>query len=365
MTQNTPEQLDEKDLLKKAELLARLHPKHGRTHEVGEAEDLERYLESLLDEIPREELRREEMERIEIYRSGKFNKSTMRELVQGDVKLILLSYMDGRKYLRMPNREFIEYKIYKQINEMVGKEALEIEDLYKIARINFDLNGLKAMNDIGGHASGNDGLSIFSNILKNGETVTWLASLGIKSVASAEGGDEFGLFVYGDKDLRPLIQEIGQRFHDEVSRAKADHLIDFRSLKNRQVLSDMGIDIPDDFKFKLGTSVGLSTFGEALSLTNLTGNNYKEMVKKIINNMFRLADEKAIIDKKEIKSKLKETDPALYALYSRLISIEDTPAAVKTSAPEKEPVLTNEDLIKKLQDAEKKIAQLEAGMLSK
>ncbi len=310
----TAEQIGEKELLAKIEILRNVHQKTEAASD--KAEGTEESLEEMLAGIPREELRQDERHRIEIYRTSNLAPEIVKELVAKDVELILLSYMDNREYLGMPNRQFVEYKIYQFLDKLVEKDEIKTEDLYKVARLNFDMNGLKALNDIGTHSSGNDGLSIFANIIKSGDTIKWLQSQGIECAASAEGGDEFGLILYGDQDLRPLIQEIEERLTQEVKEAKADRLIDFESEATKQELDEAGIKIPENFQFKIGTSVGSSIFGEALATVDLSdAKDFDSMTKKITNEMFQSADTRAQTFKKEDKAKTRIENPTLADLW--------------------------------------------------
>src|SRR3989338_9916721 len=124
-------------------------------------------------------------------------------------RLEMLAYLDRRKYLGMYNRRFSEYKIAEHVRAIVAREAQEERDLYSLARVNFDLNGLKALNDLGGHEAGNRGLKLFANILNFGSTTLWLRDeLKLNVVTSAEGGDEFGIVISGPIDLREYAEKI-------------------------------------------------------------------------------------------------------------------------------------------------------------
>lgn len=310
---------EEKNLLDKVSLLKMAATKKPESMlDETATESPETVIAKLLEEIPRRELREIEERRIELYNKGGLDQQTIEALVRGDIELILMSYMDGRAYLRMPNREFIEFKLAHHIGEIIDRDIVKTEDLYSVARINFDMNGLKTLNDIGSHTSGNEGLSMFANVLKNGETVKWLEAQGIEVAASAEGGDEFGMVLHGPSDLRPILKEIEERFRQEIWNLDARKLIDFSDEKTKATLKKFRIPVADGFEYRISTSVGSATFGELLATTDLSGaKTYEAMINRVIKMMFGSADARAIKNKEEFKAGLKEINQTLAALYER------------------------------------------------
>ena len=235
----------------------------------------------------------------------------------------MLAYLDRRNYLGMYNRRFLEHKMAEYIKDVVSQKDIKDEYFHGLASVNFDLNGLKALNDLAGHTAGNKGLKAFANILNHGETTIWLRDeLGLSVFTAAEGGDEFGLIAYGTKDLRPYAGEVKKRYGEEVLSYDASNFIDFSDPKVRETLSLMHIDdiVPPDFKFRLSTSVGMSLLSEAFMVVPVTesGKKYHEVVQELINKMFQIADIRGTDNKKEIKDRLGKEEPALSALYSRL-----------------------------------------------
>lgn len=282
-------------------------------------EEIDREILSIIDEIPRDDLQDEEKRRVAEYREATKDNSKILEWVKKDKELIMLSYMDGRDYLKLPNRAFVRYKIEKRLDKIMDKENVGIEDMHKIARFDFDMNGLKALNDLGGHASGDEGLRLFSEVIKSGKTIQWLKEMGMETMASIEGGDEFGLVVYGDVDLRPMLKEIEQRILDEVNSLEVDHLINFENTDIKTKLEKLHLKIPEGFKFKIGSSVGSATFGEALNKTDLSDlTKYKDMVRRITGNQIGLSDNRSREQKEMAKARRKEAEPILHTLYTRL-----------------------------------------------
>ncbi|HEY9583231.1 MAG TPA: GGDEF domain-containing protein [Candidatus Paceibacterota bacterium] len=246
------------------------------------------------------------------------------------VRLEMLAYLDRRAYLGMYNRRWAEHKIGEYVRRLVDHPKHESKDIYSLARVNLDLNGLKALNDLAGHEAGNKGLKLFANILNFGATTIWLRDeLHLEVTTSAEGGDEFGIVIAGlpdgakkGVDLREYSEEIVHRYFEEVYSADVSHFIDFTKPEVRGKLVGLGIsdEVPKDFIFRMSTSVGLCTFGEALDLIDVSRADVKfsEVVADITNAMFATADKRSMINKSEFKRKLGESNPILSGLYARM-----------------------------------------------
>jgi len=284
---------------------------------------LDNQIEALLEGMP-SELKGSVTKRVDFYKS-KVNCFTNEEVFKEArhlVKLEMLAYLDRRTYLRMYNRKFVEHKLNDSIKAVVSNKALSEGDLYGIARINFDLNGLKALNDLGGHESGNKGLRLFSEMLRAGDTTKWLKDQGIKVMASAEGGDEFGLLLISDKDLRNMIPEIVDKYDSEAKNLDAGNLINFQDPNIQESLGLLGIaeEVPVDFKFELSTSIGVATLGDALAYVAVeeSDESYEMIIKLIINKMFEIADKRGRVHKSAYKEDLGKTNPILSGLYARM-----------------------------------------------
>jgi GGDEF domain-containing protein len=239
------------------------------------------------------------------------------------VRLQMLAYLDRREYLGMYNRRWAEHKISEYIRQIVARPSMGDRDLYCLARVNFDLNGLKALNDLGGHEAGNKGLKLFANILNFGATTIWLRDeLHLEVTSSAEGGDEFGLVIFGHLNLRELAPTIVHRYFEEVYAADVSHMLDFADLGVREKLRALGIaeEVPKGFVFKISTSVGISLFGEAFDAVDMSQaeSRFLDIEKNIINVMFKLADSRATSHKSDFKRELGEKNPVLSGLYSRM-----------------------------------------------
>src|SRR3989344_3743014 len=117
---------------------------------------LDEKLAKLLVGLPRE-LSNVVREKVAFYKTKQpvFTPEEIYQEARGLVRLEMLAYLDRRTYLGMYNRRWAEHKISEYIRQIVARPSMGDRDLYCLARINFDLNGLKALNDPGGHEAGN------------------------------------------------------------------------------------------------------------------------------------------------------------------------------------------------------------------
>lgn len=285
--------------------------------------ELEDKTKTLLGGAP-SEIRGSLEEKVSFYLSKKpllTNDEILKE-IKDLYDLSMLAYRDGRKYLGLYNRKFAEHKVAETIVKIMTLKNLSEDALYSLARINFDLNGLKALNDLAGHDAGNKGLELFADMLKDGRTSNWLRGHGVKVVVSAEGGDEFGMILIARQDLRPVKQELVDRFVAETREIDATEFINFRDPSVIENLHLLGIadEVPPDFRFELSTSVGIALLGEALSNTNVSteGSGYMEIVDRVVDKMFEIADKRSMVHKSAYKEELDKTNPILSGLYARM-----------------------------------------------
>ncbi len=321
-------------LLEKATLLHEAFEKSGEKEPEVEAEELEKKFQKMLRNIPDEAIRNRVAKMIDILKRENTSKESMQEIVEDAINLNMEHYFDLREYVKLARKELSKYRLKQMIDELADQDSLQVDDLKKLARVAFDLNGLKAMNDLGGHDKGDEGLRLFSTILREGKTTKWLEGLGFVVIPSSEGGDEFGAVISGLNNNRALsdemIGEISKRYHEEVLATDAKNLVNLSDAGVNERLLKTGFrkkQIEElksrDFAFRLSSSVGLSRFDEALDDVQFEpADDYKKMVNTIVGRMFKIADDRAIRNKEAFKGGLeKSTDPnerALFEMYSRL-----------------------------------------------
>jgi len=287
------------------------------------SDTLDTKIENLLAGLPTD-LKRAVQKKVDFYKTKQpiFTAEEIYREARDLVALEMMAYMDRRTYLSMYNRRYAEHQLVEHIKEIASSKELNDRDLYALARIDFDLNGLKVLNDLGGHIAGNKGLKMFAEVLNNGQTTKWLRGFDLEVTATAEGGDEFGLIIFGKLDLRELLPEMAKKYFDEVYALDASGLIDFKDAHIVENLKMLGIadSIPFDFRFKISCSVGYVLFNDALERVPVTepGKSYTEVVRMITTKMFELSDLRAREHKSAFKAELGKTNPILSGLYARM-----------------------------------------------
>lgn len=299
-------------------------------------ENFEKEISNYLNSIPATEepgeidLRKEEEQRIGLLRKKGFSSQEVAEFIKRDVDLIKMSYQDRRPCFKEAifNRKYIEAELFKKLQKISPDD---IEAKNRIAVINFDLNGLKALNDLGGHSTGDRGLGILAEILQGKKpdlnkneslvenkegTVVWLRSIGINIIPFTQGGDEFGILLSSDTvNIKELEGEIKSRFVKEiVTNEEARKLIIFDEQKISKLKTEKGIDVPENFEFKLGASIGISTLAEAeddswikgekeIPLKISESDNEYVKIRKMRTRMIVRSDKLAMENKELVKEK--------------------------------------------------------------
>ncbi len=353
-----------------------------------------RFKNLLTEKIPGLELREEISREIEKWKKGLdsevYSPEEVDHYVAEEIRKGGRLYIDSAKHIQMYNRKYIEDKLLMFINKVLDAKEVKVDDLYKIAFVAFDLNGLKTLNDSSGHEAGNQALKIFSKILKGGETSTWLRARGVKVIPAHQSGDEFMLLLQSENDLGAIAEEIKHRYEEEVKKFKAADLLSFETAK--KYLTDIKIydkflegliekggnnpkemsgdellkrkkDLEDkfsrEFVFRLGTSVGLTTLAEALSQVDqeeIKNKNYPEIAKSLVGKIIGTADLKANDHKKISKAAIAEADPFLGAVTSRGVTGLDRDNTEERANL----ILRNSRLEAEVAELRRKISSLEA-----
>jgi GGDEF domain-containing protein len=321
----------EKKLIQKAESIKTSFQGEGARKLEVNAGTLDEKLAGIVDKIPDEAVRSDIEEVVQILKDEKVSTEGAQKIFDKVFDTNKALYIDNRPYVRMAKRSLSEHRMALMIEELVKNKELTVLNLRKIVRVNFDLNGLKPMNDLGGHEMGNEGLRIFSDILKEGKTTKWLEEAGFTIIPSSEGGDEFGMVISGIENDRPiddlLLQEIKKRYMQEVYTTPAGNLVDFKNKEVQKKILDSGkpqgyIDqaINSNFEFKMSTSMGVARLDQALLEIEVSpARSYKETVRAIIGKMFSIADNQAIENKTKFKRGLAESEDIKDMILSDLI----------------------------------------------
>ncbi|MBI3632410.1 MAG: hypothetical protein HY225_03095 [Candidatus Vogelbacteria bacterium] len=330
----------------------------------GEKTLTEKFKTLIESNIPGTELRKEISEKIEIWKrvedAGALTSEEIdqqiKEFIDGKAKL----YIDSSEHIQMYNRKYVEDSLGDRATKIFENETVKVEDLRRILHVSLDLNGLKTLNEAGeqSHNTGNQALKMFSKILKDGETTLWLREQGIEVIPAHQSGDEFMMLICSDKDLGLLVDEIKQRYSDEIKSTEAADLLSFEAAKKyftelkiydsflkylikksgvdignldyadlNQKMSEMEASLKEKFKYKLGSSIGIATLGDGLSRIapdSIKDKDYKEIIRSVIGQTIGSSDERATENKKKSRAELAINDPFLALIYNRSVMADDS-----------------------------------------
>jgi GGDEF domain-containing protein len=358
---NTQIESIEEKLIQKAGVIKTSFQGEGARKLEVDAGTLDEKLADVIDKIPDEAVRGDIQEVVQILKDEKVSLEGAQKIFDKVFNTNKALYIDNRPYVRMAKRSLSEHRMALMIEELVKNKELTVLNLRKIVRVNFDLNGLKPMNDLGGHEMGNEGLRIFSDILKEGKTTKWLEEAGFTIIPSSEGGDEFGMVISGMGKDRPiddlLLQEIKNRYTQEVLSVQAGKLVDFKDKVVQGRLLEAGKDqayidqaINSGFEFRMSTSMGVSRLDQALLKIEVpTGASYKDIVRALIGEMFAIADDQALKNKTDFKGGLAKSKDVKDNILSDLI---DRDKGAKQNA---ETIKKQEEEIEKLKEKNQKL----------
>ncbi|MDD4902734.1 MAG: hypothetical protein PHE24_06395 [Patescibacteria group bacterium] len=140
-----------------------------------------------------------------------FRDSMVKTEVDIDSRETQASYRDKR--IDMPNQELAKLETMRALSEVLDHEPT-LEDLKKVARVTFDLNGLKVVNDYSGdYAKGDLYLRLMKKALENDEVKDFAEDNRFKFTACREGGDEFSAIITSEI---PLTEEVLNGFIKKV-----------------------------------------------------------------------------------------------------------------------------------------------------
>jgi GGDEF domain-containing protein len=237
---------------------------------------------------------------------------------------------------KMPNESFAMLNAMEKIDAIFAEGEPTMEDLRRVARVSFDLNGLKAVNDLNGgdHKKGDMYLSMATKAISSPEAVAYAEKHGLTfepERVTRDGGDEFGVILSSnvpldEKVLQGFVEVVQQSFfnNEDVSKildfdnpevvarcAKSDvaeinesfggNLEEFKKAKG----------IPPGYYYRGAISGGAATILDGLVDAKLdpksrikTGDNYQRMIQKMMGAMFSSSDRAMDKNKKEFKDGL-------------------------------------------------------------
>lgn len=258
------------------------------------------------------------------------------------IREIKESYLDKR--FDMPNKPFAKIETINKIDHLLGKKP-KIQDLKKIARVSFDLNGLKAVNDLTkSHEKGDEYLNIIASALKDEKIAQWFKEKDIEILATADGGDEFGVILNSDEDIDyDILDEFMKKIKNILLKnPEAKKILNFEDekiilafngiskkefknkdeIKQKEIIAYLKKQVPKNFKFIATVSAGAATLYESFENTDIAiGDSYEKSLQKMMGSLFDLSDAEMQLNKNNFKDKLSKSDDPhkqfLLKIYSR------------------------------------------------
>lgn len=276
-------------------------------------EDGEQNFHKIIEQLPKD-LRFDLQEKFERFKAYGLSDKQLAYELKKEVRDLKSAYEDKR--FEIPNGSYLRYEIAHLVDTLVN-EKINLTKIRGLGLINFDVNGLKAVNDIAGHEKGTEYLKRIVNTLKSGHTTRDLEDNGIKVFVSSNGGDEFAIVLSDDVNLTEVkegqifINKILKYYQEEISSQDMSDLIDF---SDPEVLKKFdGIEIPKDFKFTASISGGTALLEEILIDDKIfpeieNESDYSDKLSKIISGLFERGDKRDKDDKNIFKKDL-DTSP--------------------------------------------------------
>ncbi len=218
----------------------------------------------------------------------------------------------------LPNKIFAKTEIKRELDNIFSNDLPKEIDFKKMARLSFDLDGLKPINDLNqSHEKGDKYLGRVAAIFKDREFTDELRKMGLETIMSVDGGNEFGIILKGEFDLSAKRSEfsndsainfIVRKIKEKVADLRMDDLLDFKNSDIRKKFENEGILVPEGYKFKASISGGGATFFEGLKNFQFwDGLSYELALEKIMGGILDKSDEQMNKDKDEGMRKLEES----------------------------------------------------------
>ncbi|MFH1046972.1 MAG: hypothetical protein V1738_01615 [Patescibacteria group bacterium] len=243
----------------------------------------------------------------------------------------------------MMKDSFGKLKCMEWLQGMFADGQIQPADLRKVARLSFDANGLKAVNDLSGsHDKGDAYLRKVAEIFRNKDSRArqMLTDLGVDEnnfLPLLGGGDEYSVLVRSDREFSAdELNEVVKQFELEIRDIDGiDELVDLQNdldvrlrfmgltraefdlldqTGQAEVLERADRTIPKDFKMWASASGGVATLADGLvdaandnrEVKRLTGDEDSHiLLAKIMGGLWDASDKRAEHNKKEYKEALK------------------------------------------------------------
>lgn len=348
--------------------------------EAGGEEWLESRIASLPEKV-REEIREYDKELAEsgvsAERRGKFIEREAVRIEQAYVEK-RFTVGDGERILK---EAYSKEKVVEWMKDLFDEKP-RVEDLEKIARLSFDANGLKAVNDLSAsHENGTEYLKRIADVLhdRNHPAREVMEKYGVTEVISVTGGgDEYSIIIKGDQPITPeALQEVTAAYVGSIERLDVSDLADFSDLETQlrylgvskkefdslddeaqgELLRKYKEEMPEGFSMRASASGGAATLLEGFRAVirdpregkRLTGKeDYERALYKMMGGLFDESDRVSDQNKTEYKQMLAESGSPGDRFYSKVLKR----TAEARLLEENIETLTSEVEHKKAQEAE-------------
>jgi diguanylate cyclase (GGDEF)-like protein len=348
MAESEAKNIESKEEIKESIIEARfLSLKEAKDKEEN---DGEQNFPKIIEQLPKD-LRFDVQEKFERFKAYGLTEKQLSYELKKEIRDIKSAYEDKR--FEIPNGSYLRYEISHLVDSLVN-EKVNLVKIRGLGIINFDVNGLKAINDIAGHEKGTEYLRRIAETLKSGHTTKDLEDNGVRVFVSSNGGDEFAIILSDDVNLTEVktgqnfINKILRYYQEEISSLNVSDMIDF---SNSEIIKKFeGIEIPKNFKFTASISGGTALLEEVLVDDKIFPEidseelDYSDKLGKIISELFERSDVRGKENKDSFKNDLISSDDKnkkfLSVLLKRtaetaLIEIENLKLKKKISELEK------------------------------
>lgn len=288
--------------------------------------------------------------------SGVANPVKRAELVEEKIVAFEQTYQDRRFTVKegehMLNKAFAKEQAVSYLKEILSDSPTP-EDLKKVALLNADANGLKAVNDLSGsHEKGTEYLKRVAEVFANDASpeAKRLKELGIDVILPVTaGGDEYSTLLRSNNVIAPEVMEEAIRLYDQaIQRVDVSDLVDFsddstilrylgvseqqyglmKEEQRKELLENGRKEIPKGFKMRASASLGGATLYEGLLMAMehqskpLTGeDDFNRAVDKIVGGMWDASDKAAMENKTTFKEGLRaEGSPEGDRFFSKVLA---------------------------------------------
>ena len=348
MAESAENKLETKEEIKESIIEARfLALKEAKDKE---DKDGEQNFPKIIEQLPKD-LRFDVQEKFERLKSYGLNEKQLLFELKKEVRDLKSAYEDKR--FEIPNGSYLRYEISHLVDSLVN-EKINLVKIRGLGILNFDVNGLKAINDLAGHEKGTEYLKRIVDTFKKGHTTKDLEDNGVRVFVSSNGGDEFAIILSDDVNLtevkggQTFLNKILRYYQDEIAALNMSDMIDFSDEKIFKKFE--GLEIPKNFKFIASVSGGTALLEEVLIDDKVFPEienealDYSDKLAKIISELFNRSDKQGKIDKETFKKGLDESGDASKEFLSALLKRSAETALIEAE---------NRKLKKKLAEIEK------------